>query len=562
MIKRKGISLIVLVITIIVIIILSTAILVSVISNNPIEESNQARYESDVDSMQAVFTNTVAKIMAKNQGTVNVTPGKINSITSGVKQTTGEVSYMVTNAVNSVNEAGTIYFAKGDNTSTEFYTGKELPIYAAGETKWYVDDEGNITLDIAGKKYGNGETIVLEGEGQTYHTMAPSTLSFRSTADLDEFQEVQINGETIDPANYTLTEGSTIVTLAIDYLKTLDVDKHEITVVSKSGAPTAGFEVIQPKVNEYNFYYNQPYTNRTPIDGGFTAITTVFIREDGTADMIADTDEPGVSAGTATLTYEVDENTIIASRDSNTCNFTISENGTEFYSPELGLSFVLGDEYFVADEDYFYIYDDSIGGYQAKVIDETKSSYASIRTGINNKPTVSISETFRECENLTTIPLIPTSVTSIGCSAFDGCKKLSNIVLPSHIISIESNAFCNCDSLTSVGGIGSGSDVQIPDSIKVIKGFNSCKGLISVDIPDGINAIDGYAFYYCRNLSSITIPNTVTTIGERALDECPNLSKIVFEGTIEQWNAINKDTSWNYLDYIKEVVCIDGTVAL
>ena len=65
-----GISLIVLIITIIVIIILATAIILTLNKNNPITEANRARYESDRDSMQSIFTNTVAKIMAKNAGII------------------------------------------------------------------------------------------------------------------------------------------------------------------------------------------------------------------------------------------------------------------------------------------------------------------------------------------------------------------------------------------------------------------------------------------------------------------------------------------------------------
>ena len=155
--NSKGISLIVLVITIIVIIILATAILVSVISNNPISEANKARYESDRDNMQAVFTNTVGKIMAENQGTVNITAGQINTVTKDAKEATGTVAYTVDNATVAENASGTIVFDKDANTATTYYTGKKLPIYAAGETKWYVDSEGVISLEVAGVKYGSGE---------------------------------------------------------------------------------------------------------------------------------------------------------------------------------------------------------------------------------------------------------------------------------------------------------------------------------------------------------------------------------------------------------------------
>ena len=111
--------------------------------------------------MQAIFTNAVAKVMTHNRATVSVTAGQINEKTSGVKESKGTVSYTVTNAMNKDNTSGTIVFDKGDNTDTKFYTGKLLPIYAAGETKWYVDGEGNITLEVAGVKYGEG--VVTEG---------------------------------------------------------------------------------------------------------------------------------------------------------------------------------------------------------------------------------------------------------------------------------------------------------------------------------------------------------------------------------------------------------------
>ena len=159
----RGISLIVLIITIIVIIILSTAIILTINNNNPIDEANTARYESDIDSMQAIFTNTVAKVMAKSLGTVSVTVAQINTVTSGVNSATGEVIYTVTGAVNSENATGRIVFDKGENTDTVFYTGKQLPIYKAGDTKWYVDDEGVISLEIAGVKYGKGNTPIKAG---------------------------------------------------------------------------------------------------------------------------------------------------------------------------------------------------------------------------------------------------------------------------------------------------------------------------------------------------------------------------------------------------------------
>ena len=107
-----------------------------------------------------------------------------------------------------------------------------------------------------------GGSEVLEGDGQEFHKLAPTALSFRSTAPLNELQEIQINGVTVDPSNYTLEEGSTIVTFPIDYLKTLDVGNYEVNVVSDSKAVKGDFTVAAPELNEYGFYYNVPYVGR------------------------------------------------------------------------------------------------------------------------------------------------------------------------------------------------------------------------------------------------------------------------------------------------------------
>ena len=53
-------------------------------------------------------------------------------------------------------------------------------------------------------------------------------------------------------------------------------------------------------------------------------------------------------------------------------------------------------------------------------------------------------------EHSVTSVVIPTSVTSIGESAFSGCRNLINVVIPSSVTSIEANAFYGCYRLTSV----------------------------------------------------------------------------------------------------------------
>ena len=53
------------------------------------------------------------------------------------------------------------------------------------------------------------------------------------------------------------------------------------------------------------------------------------------------------------------------------------------------------------------------------------------------------------------IVLIPNSVTSIDSYAFNNCTTLTSIVIPNSVISIGSSAFHNCTSLTSITYNGS-----------------------------------------------------------------------------------------------------------
>ncbi|MEG1663612.1 MAG: leucine-rich repeat domain-containing protein, partial [Clostridia bacterium] len=64
-------------------------------------------------------------------------------------------------------------------------------------------------------------------------------------------------------------------------------------------------------------------------------------------------------------------------------------------------------------------------------------------------------------------------VTSIGNSAFYGCKGLTSIAIPNSVTSIGENAFFNCSGLTSVT-IGSG-----VASIGAWA-FNGCSSLTSI----------------------------------------------------------------------------------
>ncbi len=209
-------------------------------------------------------------------------------------------------------------------------------------------------------------------------------------------------------------------------------------------------------------------------------------------------------------------------------------------------------------------------------VSENNTAYKSIDGNLYSKDGTTLIQ-YAMGKTATTFT-IPDSVTSIGNRAFYNCSSLTSVTIPDSVTSIGNYAFCNCGSLTSVTigdsvtrigksafyGCDSLTSVEIGDSVTSIDdyAFYNCESLTSVVIPDSITSIGKYAFEYCRSLMSIEIPDGVTSIGEMAFDGCSSLTSITFEGTVAEWNAIEKGIYWNYNVPATKVVCKDGEVSI
>ena len=121
--------------------------------------------------------------------------------------------------------------------------------------------------------------------------------------------------------------------------------------------------------------------------------------------------------------------------------------------------------------------------------------------------------------------VIPSSVTSIGDSAFSSCHSLSEIVIPSSVTSIGDSAFSGCESL---------SEIFIPSSVTSIgyRTFSGCRSLSEIVIPSSVTSIGDYAFSVCDSLSEIVIPSSVTSIGKGAFSDCVSLSEIFIPSSV------------------------------
>ena len=154
--------------------------------------------------------------------------------------------------------------------------------------------------------------------------------------------------------------------------------------------------------------------------------------------------------------------------------------------------------------------------------------------------------------------IIPDSVTKIEESAFDGCTSLEKIVLPSKLTSLGYRVFTNCNaeitfpaSLKYIPELGSDAvrTVTIPEGVETIgyQAFGSCRNLTEIILPSTIKNIESEAFegtgiisfnypqnikyipdsaFASTNLEEFSVPESVTEINDYAFGNCTKLTKI------------------------------------
>ena len=191
--------------------------------------------------------------------------------------------------------------------------------------------------------------------------------------------------------------------------------------------------------------------------------------------------------------------------------------------------------------------------------------------------------------------ILPDSVTAIGKNAFYSCENLTSITLPFTLKSIADYAFWGCNRLfeivnlstldltkeTSLGDVAANAQVihkaaasstvtvtddgfifLVLNGKATLVGTRQRKGTLTlpasfaggsyiigayalralpcttVIIPDGVTAIEAYAFFECSQLKTVTLPGTLTNIAPNAFKDCPSLHGEVIGGVIYLGNWV------------------------
>ena len=147
--------------------------------------------------------------------------------------------------------------------------------------------------------------------------------------------------------------------------------------------------------------------------------------------------------------------------------------------------------------------------------------------------------------------VLPSTVSSVGNVAFENCKKLETLEMPSGIRFGE-RVFAGCENLADENGFfihegvlrayfGSSETVTIPAGTKVIEpdifsvSYSTNPGnknIREVYLPEGLEEIGHGAFSNCDLLESIVIPKSVHTIGYGAFQGCDHLANVTLPHTV------------------------------
>ena len=218
---------------------------------------------SDNDGIASVKANDVELTatdgkytLAKGVGTVTVvaTDNAGNTAKVSVTVNNGHTGGEATCTAKAVCEVCGEEYGELDSTNhnLEKIPAKDATVTATGNKEyWHCKDCGKYFADEKGtNEIKFDDTVIsklppeiIEGKGQSITAGEKKELTFKSNAPFSNFVRVELDGKTLDEKNYTVKEGSTVVTLKADYVATLSVGEHTIGIVSESGTATTTFTV-------------------------------------------------------------------------------------------------------------------------------------------------------------------------------------------------------------------------------------------------------------------------------------------------------------------------------
>ena len=160
-----------------------------------------------------------------------------------------KTTYTAGDTLNVDDLAVTVYYADGYSESVQDYTTNVFAIDMSADgdkilTVSYTKNGVTKTKDITIKvNAALASYKIISGADSEWKQNTDRTITIGGNGEFSKFESVKVDGSIIDAKNYTAKEGSTIIILKADYLKTLSVGTHSFEIVWADGSAVTSFKV-------------------------------------------------------------------------------------------------------------------------------------------------------------------------------------------------------------------------------------------------------------------------------------------------------------------------------
>lgn len=134
-----------------------------------------------------------------------------------------------------IDATGLMKFALSELTKDNIDKKVTVPVTITSEN--YKDVRVNVII------YISPEYRIIDGANSSWTQNTDGTVVIRGDGEFNRFHAVKVDGKVIDRANYEAKEGSTIITLKAEYLKTLATGSHTFAIVWNNGIAGTNFTV-------------------------------------------------------------------------------------------------------------------------------------------------------------------------------------------------------------------------------------------------------------------------------------------------------------------------------
>ena len=246
-----------------------------IVSGNITLASSTSETTSFTMPAEEVNVKAIYEAVHVTESTITATAGANGTISpSGAVKVTAGGSQTFTISPSSGYVIGTLKVDGLEVTAATSYTFSDVNINHTIEVTFKQESQtpevtapsittqpGNATPDPESVDYD-----ILDGANSSWTQNADGSLSIRGSGAFSKFVGVKVDGTPVDGKNYTVKEGSTIITLKTDYLNTLSVGTHTFEILWTDGSASTTFALKADTSEDGNQKDDAPKTgDDTPI---------------------------------------------------------------------------------------------------------------------------------------------------------------------------------------------------------------------------------------------------------------------------------------------------------